>query len=169
MDYGADKFNFAQANVNKLQLENAVLQQQNITHQDKLDVLRVDSKHRQELDAAVIAKYQDQLSRQESNNHRTIQTLERRADTAERNLIEANRSAEVLRADINKKALETEIPTAAHKEEIGVLEARLQEQFTLVKSLTRRASTIETRYKEGDLASCFFGPSLFCYLLKITG
>jgi cell division septum initiation protein DivIVA len=155
MDSGADRFNFAKANMNKLQLENAVLQQQNTTHQDTLDVLRVDSKHRQELDAAVIAKYQDQLSRQESNNHRTIQTLERRADAAERNLTEANRSAEVLRAEINKKTLETAIPSAAHKE-IGVLEARLQEQLTLFKSLTQRASTIETRYKEGDLASSFF-------------
>jgi len=130
-----------------------VLHEQRTAQQDKLDVSKADSKRSQESDAAVIAKYQDQLSRQESDSKRMIQILEQRADAADHNLADANRSAQALRAELSKKSLEMEVPPAAHKEQTDALQARLREQEALVDSLSQRANAISTRYKEGNLVS----------------
>jgi hypothetical protein len=158
--------NFSQANISQLQLGIAVLQEQKTTQLDKIDAFKADLKHRQESEAAIITKYQDQLSRQESDSKRTIQLLERRADEAERNLAEANRSAEDFRAEISRKSLETKIPSTAHEEEISALEARLREQEESVKSLTLRANTVGERYKKGDLVSSTFRAPLVSSLTE---
>ena len=134
-----------------MQLDIAVLQEQKVTLVDKLDFSKVDAKHRQETDAAVITECRAQLSRQGSDSRQTIQSLERRADEAERNLADANHSTEDLRAEMTRKLREAKIPLSAHKDEIIALDRKLQEKECLIESLTQRANTIGGRYKEGDL------------------
>jgi hypothetical protein len=110
-------------------------------------------KHRQESEAAILAKHQAQLSRQDVDNKRIIQMLEQRAEAAERNLADANAAAQQFRSEIGRKSLEMKIPTIAHKEQIDALEAKLREQNVLFDSLKQRADTISKRYKEGNLVS----------------
>lgn len=150
------KFYFLQASIGQLQLEIAVLQEQKTTQLDKIDELRLDMKYRRESDTAMIATLQDQLSRQESDGIHTVQTAERRADAAERNLAEARSSMECLRDEMDKISRETNVPSAAHQEELSALVVRLREQEALVKSSAQRVDTIGKRYTEGDLVSGIF-------------
>lgn len=107
------------ASINKLQLELAVLQEQKTAQRD------VDTRHRQESDAAVIAQFQQQLARQISDSEDVILTLERRAGKAEC-------MVDSLRAAIERKGLQ------------------FREQDLLVNSLMQQVCTISERYK-GDL------------------
>jgi hypothetical protein len=86
IDCVSERVDLTQASVNKLQSELAVLQEQKMAQQDKIDV---DTRHRQEWDAAFIAKFQ-QLARQVSESKDVILTLERRAKEAESMAANAN-------------------------------------------------------------------------------
>jgi len=151
-----------------LQLEVAVLHEQKIAQQDKYDVLNAELKHRQESEAAILTKHQAQLSRQEADSKRMVQILEQRAEAVERNLADANAAAQQLRSEIGRKSLEMRIPSAAHKEQIDALEAKLREQDVLLDSLKQRADTISKRYKEGNLVSNLSKPHWCRYSLSTS-
>jgi hypothetical protein len=130
---------FLQASVSRLQLDNALLQEQKATQLDELNALKVDSKRHQESDAAVIAKYQDQISWLKSDSKRTIQ---RRTEEDERRLVEANRSVGMLCTDVDSGSLGARVPPA-HEKVISVLE---------VKPFKQQANAIGRR-QEGNLVS----------------
>ena len=162
---GSDEANPIQASTRQLQLEAAVLHEQKIAQQDKYDVLNAELKHRQESEAAILAKHQAQFSRQDADNKRMVQILEQRAEAAERNLADANAAAHQLRSEIGRKSLEIRIPSVAHKEQIDALEAKLREKDVSFDSLKQRADSISKRYKEGDLVSNLSKSHWFCYSL----
>lgn len=121
-----------------------------------------------------IASFKDELAlRAESLRRQDIREAElkasitkseKRTDTAERSLAQANQAMEALRTELDQMSTKAEKATlsdAVH-ERIVTLEARLEEQQSAVAVWVERSNSIAARYSEGKLVCC---PRCLCFII----
>lgn len=130
----------------------AILQEQKASLLDKIESLKVDFEQRRDTDQEIQSDLRNQLARQADANQEAYQSLRDKAAAAERNLEDSNRMAEELRAQLFQKNLEVpSVSVTVHQSVVSSLEARIQAQEETITDLTRNATTLATRYKEGQL------------------
>lgn len=109
-----------------------------------------DSRRRQDAAATVIAQHKDRIAHLEADHKLAIEIAKQKADDAERDLVEVKRTADEVRAELDRRLCETADPSIAERDE------KIHDLEASVRSLTTRANTISARYKEGDLVSCIY-------------
>ncbi|KAF7985817.1 hypothetical protein HWV62_476 [Athelia sp. TMB] len=137
--------------LDQCQLELVVVQEKNIALVDQLGALKVEFQSQRDSNKDVQADLRIQLAQQSLDKQETIGLMKEKVASTERMLDDAKNVEEELRVQLSLRDSEPTVPLAMHQSTVEAQEALIKEQEAKISDLNRRATTIASRHKKGQL------------------
>ncbi|KAF7968734.1 hypothetical protein HWV62_29612 [Athelia sp. TMB] len=137
--------------LDQCQLELVVVQEKNIALVDQLGALKIEFQSQRDSNKEAQADLRIQLAQQSLDKQETIGLMKEKVASTERMLDDSKNVEEELRVQLSLRDSEPTVPLAMHQSTVDAQEALIKEQEAKISDLTRRATTIASRHKKGQL------------------